>query len=422
MGRCAALLIVVPALFPAGLAQAQSSTTPAQSSTPPAQSSTAPPPPATPTTCAEGNALLGLGRVSAAEEAYLKELASPDTTGCAKTGLKRIAKDHPCAVASAIKETGETSEARTAYLEFLKAKPSSDCAKTGVTDTSDSSLWEDLATTSADVVKAVGFAALVIGGLAALLLILVNVQARIPGLRSLPPARGIRQPTVSVDSLDDSGLKDIKLGVGTSALLRTRIERGSGGQGLKLVSGEQTTEQTWIDRVAGIGDQAKLAAAVVSALAALLPRRRVKVAGELQPAGSSGPGITLALHRRLAIKGTAALWAVEFGLPTTDQDLVETTRRLVVPAAAWISHSVTTETDGETIGAQDPMSWALFKTGVEWHRDGDLLRARGLYEEAKTRDARNYGARANLALIEAGLGNYAIAIPLLQEALMILET
>lgn len=325
-----------------------------------------------------------------------------------------------CAAGKALLESGEKAEAQKAYIEALKARPESECAATGVKEASEPSFWDELGTISSDAVTALGFAILLAGGLAALFLVLINILARPRLTRDWWPMSAIRRPSVSVEAFDDSGVKD-KLGIGTATLLREQIELDPGSQALKLVSGEGTTEETWIGRVSEIGEQGKIAGAVAGMFFSLLPRRHVKVSGTLQPAAEpKGSGINVELHRKLASKGSEAFWASDFSLPVDDEDAA-TTRRLVVPAAAWVSHVVTSETGGETLGAEDSLSWALFKAGIERQREGDLGTAASIYQEALARDPSNYGAATNLGLIEAGVGLYARAIPRLRQALFTLE-
>lgn len=286
---------------------------------------------------------------------------------------------------------------------------------------SDQSFWEELETFSKDAVTAIGAAALATAALIALALALIKIQSWIPWLRDRWPVSRIRQPTVQVEPFDDSALGK-KLGIATSALVRRWVELRPGDHGVKLVSGEATTEETWIKKVSEMGEKGKLAAALIGLFLSLLPRRHVKVSGELQPAAiSGGPGISLELHRKLRSEGSVALWADRFSLSLGESDEVDTMRKLVVPAAAWLSHRVTTKTGGTPLAAGDAMGWALFKTGLQWQLDGERAKAVELYAAAIHIDAANYGARTNLGLIHSGFGNHAVAVDLFGEALEILE-
>jgi tetratricopeptide (TPR) repeat protein len=325
-----------------------------------------------------------------------------------------------CASARALLDSGEASEAQKAYIEVLKAQPSSECAAEGLKEASDPTLWDDLKTVSEDAVTALGVFVLAIGAFVAIVLVLVNLLARLPWFKSHWPISRIRRPTVSVESFGDTGLKDQKLGVGVAALVRERVEAGSVGSALKVVSGTATTEETWIDRVSEIGEQGKIAAAAIGLLVSLLPRQNVKVSGELQPSAEpAGAGASVELYRKLQSTGSTSFWAAQFQLPIGEG--VGTAQRLAVPVAAWVSHMVTTQTEGTAMGSSDSTSWAFFKAGVERQGEGDVDAAQKLYLEALTHDPWNYGALRNLAGLEAASGMHAMAIKRLMKALKSVE-
>lgn len=325
-----------------------------------------------------------------------------------------------CAYADALLGGGEASEAEKAYIEVLKVKPSSECAAKGLSEASDPSVWDELGTVSSDAMTALGVLALAIGAIVAIALVLINLLARLPWFKSHWPISRIRRPTVSVESFGDTGLKDQKLGVGVAALVRERVEAGSVGSSLKVISGAATTEETWIDRVSEIGEQGKVAAAVIGLLVSLLPRQNVKVSGELQPSAEpAGSGVSVGLYRKLQSTGSTSFWAAQFRLPIGED--VGTAQRLAVPVAAWVSHMVTTQTEGTAIGSSDSTSWAFFKAGVERQGEGDGDAAEKLYLEALAHDPWNYGALRNLAGLEAAAGMHGMAIKRLVKALKSVE-
>jgi len=376
--------------------------------------------------CRRGEALLGLGRVGEAEAAFSKEMETGTSVRCARKGLAKIGSKRPCAVAKALLLNGEKAEANKAYLESLKTKPTKKCAKAGVAESSEPDLLEKIKTTSEDVLNAFGPAlgavALGVAIIAILVLLLLNLQARIPGLRNLPPVAAIRRPALSIDSLGDNGLSGNKLGSATTALLKERVEPGSGPRGLK-VTGTDSTEESWIERVGEIGEQAKAAAAVLALAASALPRRRIKLSGEIQPKGKAGgPGISVELDRKFISEGSTTIWARDFFLPVDgdDEDEVDVVRRLVTPAAAWVSHVVTEKTEGEPSAAKRAMSWARFKAGYEWEEEGNLPMAKKLYTAALT-DKKNYAARINLGSLRGGDGEHAEAVKLIEEGIAIIK-
>lgn len=375
-----------------------------------------------PVPCRGGDALLALGRLKVAEAAFEQELSTSATVRCAREGLAKIGHEHPCAAAKALLRSGEKAEANKAYLELLAAKPAKKCAAAGVEESSSPSLVDRAKSFAEDVISLFGALLLGLAVLALMALVLIRIQSLLPWFKDRWPVGRIREATVAVENLNDSAF-DPKLGVGTAALMKKWIEADSRRRYLKLVSGASATEETWLSKVAETGEQGKFAAALIGIFMALLPRRHVKVTGELQPATTAGgPGISVELHRKLASRGTGVLWADQFLLPVEAKAAADTVRKLVVPTAAWVSHGVTSETGGTGLAASDPMSWALFKAGVEWQRSIEVEKAEALYTAALNMDKANYGARANLALLRARKGDYRGAIDLLTEARRILET
>jgi tetratricopeptide (TPR) repeat protein len=370
--------------------------------------------------CRRGKALFALGRFSAAEAAFEKDMETGSTVKCGREGLTKVGHNYPCVAARSLAKNGEKAESNKAYIELLKVKPRKQCAREGADLSSDPDIWERLKTTSEDAVTTIGFIALVALVLIALFLLLINIQARIPWLRDRRPASRIRWPALTIEALGDGSLATAKVGKATTALLKEKVEPGSGARAAKIVSGDSSAEGTWIKTVGELGDQAKVGAAIVELFKSLLPRRRFKVSGEIHSkAAKSGPGISIELDRKLISKGGNTLWADEFFL--SDKDEVEALRRLTTPAAAWISHVVMSRSDGEPTLTNDPMSWAKFKAGLEWQVEGDRDRAKNLYKAAITADPTNYGALVNLALLTGGDGNYEGAVTMLEDALAIIE-
>jgi tetratricopeptide (TPR) repeat protein len=370
--------------------------------------------------CRRGEALLALGRIPEAEAAFAKEMETGSSVRCARSGLAKIGSERPCAVAKALLRNGERTEANKVYLESLKTKPTKKCAKAGV-KSSAQSFPDHVKSVSEDIVIYLGAALLCLVLLALAFLLLVRFLSWIPKLKDWCFVGGIRQVTVTIEKPDDSAV-DPKLGAGTAALMRKWIETDGSRSYVKFVSGGDATEETWLSKVSEAGEKGKLAAALIGLFLILLPRRHVKVTGELQPATpSGGPGISVELHRKLASKGTAVLWADQFALPVDPAATAESLRKLVVPAAAWVSHRVTTETKRKALSSKDPMSWALFKVGVQWQRDIEMEKAEQLYRAAIQIDSENYGARTNLGLLCARKGEYERALGLFEEARTILE-
>lgn len=370
--------------------------------------------------CEQGKALKGLGRIAAAEKAYEKALEADPAAECAEKGLEAFDEKEECAAGSALAANDAKDEAKKAYAKALEARPESACAAQGLKDASGSSIWEEIATIAGYAVTVLSALALAGALLFLLVALVLRGLLRLRATRDLSLLRPLRRPSLSIATLDDTGLEKHKLGAGATALLREKIELGSGSQAFKLTAGESTDAEKWITKVGEIGDQGKVASAILGLAYMAWPRTHVEVSGAFQAGGDRrGGGVSLELHEGGDSRGAATLWASRFWLPIGED--VGSLQGLMVPAAAWVSHVVTKETGGKNLAASDATSWALFKAGVEHQRAGEFERAELVYREALDIDESNYGAQANLAFIEAGFGGYVRAIPRLREALVILE-
>lgn len=394
-----------------------------------------------PSHCRRGDALFALGRVEDAEAAYEEEMKSEATVECARDGLAKIGSERPCAAAKALWRNGGKEEAHGAYVESLTQKPMRDCAAAGVEKSAKSGDHEDpscLQRIEDAVRKAVDVSKdlLLLLAEAALVGALLACGVRFVAVRILLvapcsrrwAARRFTSPIVVVTRIDDSGLEQ-KLGAATTALLRQYLELDTGNGALKLTSGEATQAETWIDRVSGAGDYGKLIALVIHLFDRARPRHRICIGGALQAAApGKGHGLSLTVYRASRAGTSTTLWASDFELPT--EAGAEAVQGLAVPAAAWASYVIAEETgvkaedtDGkDMLGAKDALSWALFKAGVELRITRRPDRARSLYEESLARDPDNYGALANLGVIEARSKEYARALPRLEKALKSLES
>jgi tetratricopeptide (TPR) repeat protein len=377
---------------------------------------------ATSAACRRGKALFGLGRFGAAEVAFEKDMETGTTIKCGREGLKKIGHRYPCVAARSLAKNGEKAESNKSYIELLKAKPRKQCARDGADSSSDPDVWDQLKTFSEDALTAISFAALAILILIGFLLLLLNLQAQIPRLRDLPPARRLRRPAVSIELLGDEGFGDKKVGAGATALLKERIETDAGKKRLDIASGEGRDVGSLLKAAGELGSQAKVGVAVVELLKMLLPRQRFKVSGHIQAkAAARGPGVSIELDRKLVPKGGITLWADEFSLSAGNEDEVDVVRRLMTPAAAWISYTVVQEVGEDPQVAEKAMSWARFKAGLEWQLEDQREMAEKLYELAVAGDAGNYGARINLGQLVGGDKAYGRAVELLEKALAIME-
>jgi len=373
--------------------------------------------------CAAAKALLDSGRYADAEKAYVGAVGKADSLDCAQAGLAKFdSEERECATAAALQGADRDAEALTAYEAVLKTSPASTCAQNGVRDL-DEGFLDDPGGSAQSVLAWLGLIALLLGGVGvAVALVLVPIT-RIPGLRDLWPASQIRALRVGIEPFDDTGAPAHQ-GPGMAALVRSKIASfGDGSRALTMIDSQAAIEETVWTKVGAINDQAKAVSALLGALGALYPRRHFQVTGALHPEGAAGPGLSVSLRKGEKLATATTLWAEQFGLAAGDDDAakIERVQRLAVPAAAWISHTAATAAGETPGGSSDPISWALFKTGIEWENDGNIAKATNAYEAAIGIDRENWGALANLGSLEDEEGNYEAAIPHLQAALRILE-
>jgi tetratricopeptide (TPR) repeat protein len=319
-----------------------------------------------------------------------------------------------CESAAALNDAGDREGAHAAYLKVLTAKPSSECALAGAKQTAAStSVWTWLGDAAVSAGKAL--AAVVLGALLLTIIVLLwlQLQTRLPGLRDRVPARGIRRPTLQVGTVEDEALGD-RLGSATAGLIRGRISWRKDRFGVNLVSG-QAGVATALRDIGDISSEAKAAVAVINFLTALLPRRRFVLTGELQPAGTEGAGISLELSQREGYEALITFWAVPLGLGSAAS--ADVYQHLVIAAAAWADHRMAAAVGGDDLLTGDPQSWSFFRCGVDAQRRGMEPRARMLYEQARVMDGDNVGALANLGIICRRRNEYEDAERYLQQAL-----
>jgi tetratricopeptide (TPR) repeat protein len=323
-----------------------------------------------------------------------------------------------CTYAAALKKVGERQSAHAAYLKVLIADPSSRCASLGASQTAAStSVWTWFGGAATNAGKAVAATALALLVLAIVVLLWLQLQTRTPWLRDRRPASSIRRPTLQVASLDDTALTE-HLGPSVAGLIRGRVSWRRDRFGVNLVSG-QAGVATALSDLGDISGETKAAVAVVNFLTALLPRRRFVLAGELQPAGTEGPGISLELSRQTGFEALITFWAGPLGVGRAAA--ADVYRSLAVASAAWVDHWMAKTIGGDDLLTHDPQSWSFFRCGVDAQRLGDEERARVLYDQALVMDGTNVGAMANLGIIYRRRNEYQDAQRNLRHALKATE-
>jgi tetratricopeptide (TPR) repeat protein len=372
--------------------------------------------------CSAAATLRKSGRPAAAEAAYAKALENTTTKACAKKGLRALDEEHAvCARGDALARAGRSSEARSAYEEALKTKPGAKCAMQGI-DQTNQGFFGDPAETSKSILAWLGLGTLLLGvGLAAVALLLL-ILTRLPILRHSWPARKIQPIRVGIGAFDD-GPAASKQGAALAALVRTKLESfGAERAGLKMIDSQAAIEETLWTKFGAINDQAKTVSALVQAIGFLYPYRQFEASGILQSDTGSGPGISLSVRKRQELMGTATIWAETFKFSTDAGDQAQALQRMAAPIAAWISHVTATAAGEKAGGAEDPISWAMFKAGSEWESEEEYEKAAGLYRLAVELDSSNWGALAQLGALENDRREYALAIDHLGDALDVLQS
>jgi tetratricopeptide (TPR) repeat protein len=147
------------------------------------------------------------------------------------------------------------------------------------------------------------------------------------------------------------------------------------------------------------------------------------LSGYLQkPWGDRGAGLTLSLVRKKTgeIIANRTIWQKEFDsaiTPPKEKDPAPY-YRLAEPAAIWtLFHEVLAFNKKLTpFGTENWLSFAYFRAGVRWTREGRKDKARKLYIDALNRDMNNRSALFNLGALDVEAGEYELAITRLQMA------
>ena len=316
----------------------------------------------------------------------------------------------------------ETLESLAAYEKALEARPTSDCAKEGIGEAKET-FWENPKETTEDATAWLGLLVAALGIVALVLSLLLLLMTYLPVVRNWWPASLVRAVRVSVPSFEDSA--EPSRGSSLAALVRSKAESfGSGSKGPRLVDSKAAIEETLWGKFGAISEQAKSFGAFIGLIVALYPERRFGANGVLQADSGSGPGLSLSFSGSKEIVNAVTLWPQQFELGAdddSDEAKAGRLQKLGVPAAAWISHVTITASGKTPGGAKNPLSWALFKTGLEWELDGDIAKAITLYKRAIEGKSANWGALAELGKLENDAGEYEAAIEHLEASLRILQ-
>jgi tetratricopeptide (TPR) repeat protein len=371
-------------------------------------------PPAT-ANCERGRALEQLGRLGAAEQAYLEDLKAQASVDCGKRQLEQLRKAKAlCATGAALAAAGQEDKAKEAYVEALKTEPESACAAAGAKPAEkESGWWSWMATAAKDVVGVLGFVLLGLALIAVAVWVLVMLQARGKRSRRRRPARWVLAPSLEVKALDDTGVEKSR-GPAIASLIRSRVTPRSSG-GIDVVTGHSAFGEA-LKPLSDISSEAKAAVSVVSFLLGLLPRRNYEATGALQAKGEHGLGISVELTNDSRQLGSTTLWGSEFAV-ADDDDEAKAFQRLSVPAAAWLDHQIATALEAADDLPRDPRGWALFKAASVSLEEGSFTDAGMLADAALTIDPANIWAMAVLGTALMMEDEFAEALEQLTQAL-----
>lgn len=356
--------------------------------------------------CAPGNALKELGRLDAAEAAFLEALKAKGGVECAVAPLEALGRRETiCAKAEALTKAGQGKEAEEALVKVLEAEPNSSCpAKLDSLEEAQSP-WEWAATATKDALAVI--VALLLG--LAILFVLAALILRLLRVCLFPP-------TLQVKALDNGG-NDNALGTGLTALIGGRISRRR-DKGADLVTGRASLGES-LEPLGDIATEAKAAVSVIAVFSKLLLHKNFDLSGTVQQKGGNGCGISLQFTEGNGVVDVATFWANDF---KAGDDEVEAYQRLAIPAAAWVDHVLATALGNqEELLSKDARSWALFEAASERQQEGDEDEAAELYEDALDFDPDNAGALANLGVIRTRNYEYERAATLLERARALLE-
>jgi tetratricopeptide (TPR) repeat protein len=409
--------------------------------------------------CTRGDELESRDLDEEAVKAYQSALEKDPSATCALDGLDAAvtsASATAAAEAKALCDQGEIlqaadrdDDALTAYKSALGKDASAPCAKTGLEELEPDGVngWvEDAKEVLADI----GVAAAIAAGVLLVLLIAMSIIVRrfdrlYRWLTKFRPIAYFIGPRLTLSAFDSTASGAEKVGAPFTARVQEALQRfradavggaddqsqgvdvhdydldvGTGTEHFaELVSGESGLQNS-LDKVSEIGPQTKVIAALLDLLSRVLPIRRLKVAGVMDPPDPRGASIVVSLEKDSRLEAAGVITGPELTADPTAIDYL----RLAEPAAVWIQYEVARAITGERQRPGAPDSYSRLREGVAHQIAGQLELARDSYREAIEFDRTNWAAHVNLSVVEARLGNFQASIDVAAEALadMIGET
>lgn len=315
---------------------------------------------------------------------------------------------------------GRSAEARAAFEEALKTKPGAKCAAQGIGG-SQGEFLDEPGEASKTILAWAGLAALIVGGVLLALAILGGLLTRIRLLRRVWPLSRINPVRVGIVAFED-GSDTAKRGATLAALVRTKMDSFGGERTGMMIDSQAAIEETLWTKFGAINDQAKTVSAMLQLIGLIYPNRQFETKGVLLAPEDSGLGISLTVNKKRELVKVTTLWAGAFGVaPTADGQPDSSQRRLAGPVAAWITHVTAMAAGEKPGGAKDPISWAMYKAGLERESEDDLGTAVSLYRSALATDPLNWGAHTQIGVFENDRYEYESAVDHLELACKALE-
>jgi tetratricopeptide (TPR) repeat protein len=393
--------------------------------------------------CAAPNALVKAGSTAAAKKAYEKLLVTQPTLLCARARLAKLnapaAEKTPaeqaaplCAQGKAYERTGRDDDAEKAYKSALEKDPSKDsCGEQGLASV-DGAVRARLQRLVSAVPNVSDLLAIVGLGLAAFLVLLMlgYIPSVYKVFRGWPIVGSILGARLSLADLEDGAGGDVKSGAALTARIKERLQRfreesdddtafaenldfGTGSQDLADIVSDDKGLSNSLDNLGDIGGQAKIVAALLGLLIALLPIRRLSITGVIEPHSGPRASATLSMETGQQLSGAVTITGRTLDHDPASGDYLA----LAGPSAVWVSYNVARALADKELPLERAESYALAREGLDLHDAGDAVAAIDAFTEAIALDARNWAARVNLAITQARLAeDIAMAVAILAQA------
>jgi tetratricopeptide (TPR) repeat protein len=385
-----------------------------------------------PPSCEPGDEKMEAGDLEGARIAY--EALGQDSK-CGAAGLTAVKEiQRLCDEGKAYESLHRDDDALSAFESALAKNPKAECARAGVEEATPGEFSRDLTLVSDAIPEA-----LVILGILLVLLFLVLLLGYWEPTRHIParlPIAGrILSPRLTLEPLNDEALGDNRVGLAIVTRIKERLQRfrqealgtevadydldlGSADEEFaEMVSSDAGLENA-LGKVRDLSQHTMVVAALVDLLYAMLPIRRLKISGVLDPPAPSGAAATLGLESGARLCAAVKLTGPQLGADPTPSDYL----RLADPAAVWTQYAVARALGGKHVDPDAAESYALVREGLDRHIEGNEPLARIAYEQALALNPRNWAALVNLAVTEARLAkDYVLAIDILTDALAEME-